>query len=141
MSVSETPLLSMTIKRCGRAIDRDIDRTLKQHGIARSQYRVLYYVAHYDEPSQSDLIEKMEIQPSTLTLIVDVLVHKGWLVRTKDPLDKRLNKLRLTPAGKKIFQQIPDPAQKLQKLILKNLSRSEAQALGDSLTKITKALS
>jgi DNA-binding MarR family transcriptional regulator len=137
----EKPLLSTLIKRCGRAIDRDIDRMLKQHGIARSQYRVLYYMVHYDDPPQAKLMNIMEVQASTLTLIIDVLVQKGWLVRIKDMQDKRQNKLHLTREGEKIFKQIPDPNQRLQEQIIKTLSKEEAKNLGVAMKKIIKELS
>jgi MarR family multiple antibiotic resistance transcriptional regulator len=141
MNDGEELLLSTLIKRCGRAIDDDINRMLKQHSIARSQYRVLYYVARYGEPAQSDLIKVMRVQPSTLTSIIDGLVRKGWLVRIKDSRDKRVNRLRFTPEGTKTFGQIPDPARKLQKLILGSLGKEEAQILATSLKKIINQLS
>ena len=141
MKNKEKPLLSTLIKRCGRAIDRDIDRMLKQHGIARSQYRVLYYMVHYDDPPQAKLMNIMEVQASTLTLIIDVLVQKGWLVRIKDMQDKRQNKLHLTREGEKIFMQIPDPNQRLQEQIIKTLSKEEAKNLGVAMKKIIKELS
>ncbi len=141
MNGGEELLLSTLIKRCGRAIDDDINRMLKQHSIARSQYRALYYVARYGEPAQSDLIKVMRVQPSTLTSIIDGLVRKGWLVRVKDKHDKRINRLRLTSEGTKTFGQIPDPARKLQTLILKTLDKQEARQLGVSLEKIINQLS
>jgi DNA-binding MarR family transcriptional regulator len=133
-------LLPILIKRCARLIDRDIDDTLKRHAIARSQYRVLYYAAKLGEPTQTDLIMAMEVQASTLTLIVDALVKKGWLVRVQDTKDRRINKLRLTPDGERNFKQIPDPAHKLHRKMVKQLSNQEAQQFEQSLQKIINGL-
>jgi DNA-binding MarR family transcriptional regulator len=124
-----------------RLIDTDIDHTLKQHNIARTQYRALYFVARFGEPTQSDLMEVMEVQAPTLTLIIDALVRKGWLTRIKDEKDKRSNKLRLTTVGEKKFKHIPDPAHKLHEAIKRNLSSEESQSLEISLKKIIKELS
>ncbi|HEX4774088.1 MAG TPA: MarR family transcriptional regulator [Candidatus Saccharimonadales bacterium] len=134
-------LLPALLKRCARLIDRSIDESLKQHAIARSQYRVMYYVARHSEPTQTSLREAMQIQASTLTLIVNRLVQKGWLVRVKDGSDKRTNKLQLTADGEKRLQQIPDPLQKLQQTILQNLTKAEAEALTLSLNKVINKLS
>lgn len=140
MKKTEEPLLSTLIKRCGRAIDRDIDRMLKEHDIARSQYRVLYCVAHSDNPPQSKLMEMMDVQASTLTLIVDVLVQKGWLTRVRGSQDRRQKRLSLTSEGEKVFKQIPEPSQKLEKLILKTLSKEEVKSVQIIMKKITDEL-
>jgi DNA-binding MarR family transcriptional regulator len=132
--------LTGRLKRCGRLIDHNIDRLLKRHGVARSQYRVLYHVAQRGELTQKELTDILEVQGSTLTIIVDTLTQKGWLVRIASGQDKRVKSLRLTPAGKKIFRQIPDPVEELNRIILQSLSKSEAQALKISIEKIVTAL-
>ncbi len=136
----KTSLLRL-LKRCGRLIDAEIDTSLKRHSIARSQYGVLYLVAHYGEPSQTDLLEVLKIQAPTLTLIVGSLVRKGWLARTPYLKDKRIHKLRLTINGKKKFRQIPDPVSKLQRVILRNLNAKEVRMLETTLSKVIKKLS
>jgi DNA-binding MarR family transcriptional regulator len=136
----EKPSLTALINRSARLIGCEIDHALKEHGIARSQYRVLHFISRYGEPTQTELIEAMEIQASTLTLIVDVLVRKGWLVRIKDTGDRRSNKLRLTPEGEENFRQIPDPARKIRRIMVQTLSAEELQSLEVSLKKIINVL-
>jgi DNA-binding MarR family transcriptional regulator len=140
MQRSDEVLLSGLLKRCARLIDREIDQALKQHNIARSQYRVMYHVSRFGQPSQTDLREAMLIKASTLTLIIDSLVRKGWLIRTRDVGDRRINKLKLTAAGQRSFKQIPDPTRSPNQKILKSLGKQEAAALKISLNKIIKDL-
>jgi MarR family transcriptional regulator, organic hydroperoxide resistance regulator len=135
-----TPLITL-IKRCTRLIDRAVDNVLKEHNIARSQYRVLHFVDRYGKPTQTEIIEAMEIQASTLSLIVDVLVRKEWLVRTRDSDDRRIIKVSFTPEGKKNFQQIPDPTRKIRQTITQILNAEELQRLELSLKKIINELS
>ena len=127
-------------KRSSRLIDSHIDRLLKKHSVARSQYRAMYYVYLYGEPTQKELVEIMDVKGSTLTLIVDVLEQKQWLVRISDPADKRVKRLRLTSAGKNLFEQIPDPAKELHKTILEGLSKEEALELEKLLGKVINNL-
>jgi DNA-binding MarR family transcriptional regulator len=124
-----------------RLIDKDIDRTLKEHDIARTQYRALYFINRFGGSTQTDLLEVMEVQAPTLTLIIDALVRKGWLTRVKDEDDKRINKLRLTIVGEEKFKHIPDPAHKLNEAIRKKLSADESQTFELALKKIIKGLS
>ncbi|HVV66493.1 MAG TPA: MarR family transcriptional regulator [Candidatus Saccharimonadales bacterium] len=127
MQNTEQTLLPVLIKRCARIIDRRIDAMLKKHGIARSQYRVMYYVAHGGEPSQKELQEKLGVQASTMTLIVNTLVQKGWLVRVRNPKDKRHNKLQLSAEGKKLYNEIPEPANILDNALREELGKDEAR--------------
>ncbi|HVX56851.1 MAG TPA: MarR family transcriptional regulator [Candidatus Saccharimonadales bacterium] len=125
----DSGLLPMLLKRSARLIDAHIDRVLKQHGIARSQYRVLYYVARFGEPTQKELIETMSVQGSTLTSIVDVLVQKGWLVRINDQRDRRSKRVKLTAAGHQLFEHIPEPARELDVVLRQQLGADAAKKL------------
>jgi DNA-binding MarR family transcriptional regulator len=136
----EPASLTVQLKRCGRLVDHAIDRMLKRHGIARSQYRVLYHVARQKELTQKELTEILEVQGSTLTLIVDALVQKAWLVREASEQDKRVKTLRLTAAGKKVFSRIPDPADEINRIVLQMMTEREAQNLEAALRKIIATL-
>ncbi len=138
--LDESSLLTILVKRSARLIDRNIERLLKKHGIARSQYRVLYLVTHRGELTQTALAELLEVQGPTLTLIVDALVQKGWLVRVADDADKRVKKLRLTPEGKKVFKQVPDPLETINETIEQTITTAEARRLEVSLKKIISHL-
>ncbi len=140
MAKPNTTLPSL-LKHTGRLIDNQIDSLLKQHAIARSQYRVLYYVSRQPGLTQKELIDMLQVQGSTLTLIVDTLVQKGWLIRTPDSLDRRIKKLSLTSEGQKNFKHIPDPNLEINKRLVSFLSKSEQQDLTLSLEKIIKHLS
>jgi DNA-binding MarR family transcriptional regulator len=137
---SEDILFPVLIKRCSRLVDKRIDLLLKEHGIARSQYRVLYYVAKRGILSQKELLDILEIQGSTLTLIVNALVHKQWLVRMPDDNDGRIKKLRLTPAGQERFKTIPNPVEAINRLLASQLIKQESDAVEALIRKIITQL-
>lgn len=133
-------LLPMLLKRSGRLIDSIIDRVLKQHGVARSQYRVLFYVARYGEPTQKELSEALGVRGPTMTSMLDSLSQKGWLVRTGDKQDGRAKRVRLTPKGRKLYKSIPDPVKSLDHDIMQVLSKNEARDLERMMQKIIARL-
>ena len=137
----EETLLPTLIKRSARLIDRQIDLTLKEHGIARSQYRVLHYVARQGELTQKELAGLLQVEAATLTRIIDALVKKGWLTRVRDNEDQRVRRIRLTPEGERQFGDIPQPARALNRTITRQLDDAEAAALQSSLVKIIEQLS
>jgi DNA-binding MarR family transcriptional regulator len=137
---SEDILLPVLIKRCGRLVDKRIDLLLKEHGIARSQYRVLYYVAQRGILSQKELLGILQVKGSTLTLIVNALVHKQLLVRVTDGNDGRIKKLQLTPAGRKRFKTIPNPGETINSLLESQLTKRESDDLEHLIKKVIAQL-
>jgi MarR family transcriptional regulator for hemolysin len=136
----EETLLPILIKRSARLIDREIDQMLKAYDIARSQYRVLYYVDQRGELTQKELAGLLRVEAATLTRIIDVLAKKDWLVRVRDEQDQRIKRIRLTAAGQRTFRDIPPPAEALHRAIRKQLDPASAAVLRDSLITIIKQL-
>lgn len=132
--------LPILIKRVARLIDQYTENVLKGNTIARSQYRVLYYVNLLASPTQKDLLQKLNVKGSTLTIIVDSLVNKGYLVREYDELDKRIRRLKMTEEGRKLFNSIPDPINSMTEEIRKTFSDKEMAALDRDMRKIIKKL-
>ena len=58
-------------------------------------------------PSRSQaLAEVLRLDKSTTTRVVDALVRKGYVERLPDPEDARAVSLRVTPDGRKLYEQI-----------------------------------
>ena len=60
---------------------------------------------------------KLGIDNSTSTRLIDGLEKKKWVIRKRTELDNRIIKVFLTPAGKKIFQNIERKLEKIGFLI------------------------
>jgi DNA-binding MarR family transcriptional regulator len=97
------------VKRLYLLMSRQIDDVLKSHGLARSQWQVLFRVRRCGTLTQKDLQHAMQVESATLTGIVDVLVYKGWLERLECAEDKRVRILRLTEDGLARLATVPDP--------------------------------
>lgn len=140
MDDTENILLPILVKRCCRLIDHRIDFLLKQHGIARSQFRVLHHVAKRGELTQKELVDILEVQGATLTPIVNNLVQKKWLVRVSNSDDMRVKNLRLTPEGNERLKDIPNPAEELNAMLISRLSKKQTQDLNILLRKVINEL-
>lgn len=58
-------------------------------------------------PSRSQaLAEALRLDKSTTTRVVDALVRKGYVERLPDPEDARAVSLRITRAGRKLYEKI-----------------------------------
>lgn len=134
------PRLSNRIKRLYLLMTRSVDDALKPHGLARGQWQVLAHVHEAGVMSQRDLQESMKIESATLTVIVDLLVSKGWLERTPDPADRRVRLLRFTPDGHGRWHDVPDPVAEVEARMLAGLDPTERAAVAESVERMIAGL-
>ena len=82
----------LTVLRISRVMER-IDA-----GVSPQQYRMLKLIGAGGERS-ARLAERLAVAKPTLTSTADSLVAAGLAVREAEPGDRRVVRLRLTPAG------------------------------------------
>jgi len=95
-------------KRCyfvGRAL---MDATLRPYDLGATQWYVLHQLAHDGPIRQRDLSQTLQVERATLSAVVAVLVRKGLIEQLTNPEDQRQKFLRMTPAGMKLWQELPD---------------------------------
>jgi DNA-binding MarR family transcriptional regulator len=56
----------------------------------------------------TSLAQQIGVDNSTLTRLVDVLIRRDWVFKTKDTIDKRITLLGLTQKGEDIQNKIED---------------------------------
>jgi len=95
-------------KRCyfaGRAL---MENALRPHGVGTTQWYVLHQLARVGPTMQRDLVRLLQIERATLSIIVATLVRKGLVEQVHDSIDQRQKLLRLTPAGTRLWGELPD---------------------------------
>src|ERR1700761_7729727 len=79
------------------------DKQAARYGITRAQWAVLAKVERTEGMKQTELAEQMEMQPITLTRLIDKLCDAGWIERRGDNTDRRVNRLYLLDAAKPLL--------------------------------------
>jgi MarR family transcriptional regulator, transcriptional regulator for hemolysin len=82
------------------------DHRAAQFGITRAQWAVLVRVDRAEGLNQSELAETLDLQPITLTRLLDKLCVSGLIERRPDPDDRRAKRLYLTPAARPLLEQL-----------------------------------
>jgi DNA-binding MarR family transcriptional regulator len=75
------------------------DQRVRKLGLTRPQWRTLNCIIYNEGIQQRLIAGRMEVEPITVSRLVDVLEKRGWVERRPDPDDRRGKLLYLTPAA------------------------------------------
>ena len=77
-------------------------------GLTRARYNVLRLLAQAKDERllMTDIVTGMNVSPTNITKLVDVLVKDDYVRRVPDTQDKRKFWVELMPAGAKIFEEM-----------------------------------
>jgi DNA-binding MarR family transcriptional regulator len=84
---------------------RMAEKWLKPLNMTWPQFGAMLNLSQGDGITQRELAEKMEADSTTVMVLCDSLEKKGWMNRTKDPSDRRVNRLILTEEGRETFAE------------------------------------
>lgn len=97
-------------KRCffaGRAL---MEEALRPYGLGATQWYVMHQLAEVGPTMQRELALLLQIERATVSIIISALVRKGLVEQVSSDLDQRQKLLRLTPAGTRLWSELPDLA-------------------------------
>src|SRR5258706_3979134 len=100
-----------------------------RYGMARAQWPVLAKVERSEGLKQSELAELMEMQPITLTRLVDRLCANGWIERRGDDSDRRVNRLYLRKAARPLLGKLSGLRSELTATALEGINPADAHRL------------
>jgi DNA-binding MarR family transcriptional regulator len=91
---------------------RHVRDPASQKLLSRHQASILDHLDDVDPTTLNDLARHMGVTPGTMSLSIDRLERKGYVVRMRDTADRRRVHLRLTAAGVRVREasSVLDPA-------------------------------
>lgn len=132
--------LGEVIRRLVRAFqmfERDQVRVL---GFTFSQCYALLEVAREEGLSMNDLSGRMNLDGSTMTRVVDILVRDGWLDRTRQEDDRRVVRVSLTEEGRAMASRLEENIEAYYRDVLENLPKGQVDAVLESMRHLLRAL-
>ena|SRR5262245_32500113 len=88
--------LPFEIAETAHAMRKAFDRRAIGLGVTRAQWKVLFRLTRQPGMRQIELADLLDIEPITLTRILDRLQEAGLVERTPDPSDRRAWRLHVT---------------------------------------------
>ena len=130
-------MLSRSLNREFAFIINDVARMLRtfadhkarQLGATRAQWAVLARLDRFEGLKQSELAEMLDLQPITLTRLLDRLCDSGMIERRADPNDRRAKRLFLTPAARPLLEQLGDLGETLMTTALAGVDRESVERM------------
>jgi len=121
--------IAFTIMDVARMLRTYADQRARQFGISRAQWGVLVRLDRSEGLKQSELAEILDLQPISLTRLLDRLAENGLIERRPDPNDRRANRLYLTPAARPLLGELADLASDMMDDVLAGIAAKSKQRL------------
>jgi MarR family transcriptional regulator for hemolysin len=112
------------------------DKQARRYGLTRSQWAVLAKLERTEGLKQTEIADLMEMQPITLTRLIDKLCEAGLIERRSDDTDRRVNRLYLTDAARPLMAKLAVLRSEITQTALASLSNEETHQLVDQLESI-----
>jgi MarR family transcriptional regulator, transcriptional regulator for hemolysin len=113
--------IAFTIMDVARMLKTYADQRARQFGISRAQWAVLIRIERSEGLKQSELAELLDLQPISLTRLLDRLADNGLIERRADPNDRRANRLYLKPAAKPLLGRLSELGADMMETVLEGL--------------------
>ena len=92
--------LGFLIHDTGRLLRKSFEKRGQAYGLSSAQWRLLVRVVREQNPTQARLAELMEIEPISVSRLVDRMEQGGWVKRCAHETDRRVN--RVVPTDKSV---------------------------------------
>jgi MarR family transcriptional regulator for hemolysin len=113
--------IAVAVMDVARMLRTYSDQGARQFGISRAQWVVLMRLDRSEGLKQSEFAEILDLQPISLTRLLDRLAENGLIERRPDPHDRRANRLYLTPAARPLLKRLSALGQEMMDIVLQGI--------------------
>jgi DNA-binding MarR family transcriptional regulator len=117
------------ITRLRASIFAAVDREVAAWGVSAAQCSILLYIAAGRGDRAADIARDYDYDTGSMTRMVARLAAKRLLRRVRDAADRRVQRLELTAAGRKLAGEVPAVVVKVLNQHLRGFTRAELDQL------------
>lgn len=133
--------LGFLIHDAARLLRKRFEKRGSQHGLSAAQWRLLVRVVKEEGIAQARLAEFLEIEPISVSRLIDRMEEAGWIERRADPRDRRIRTIFPTPRSRDAYGEIKSHAGEVYEEALASLPLEGRRALIAGLDLIISNLS
>jgi len=117
------------LKRCYQALRRSVDQDLRGYGLTLSQRDVLLALWENGPMDQTDLRERLGLEQSSVSRLVEGLVRRHLVELTEGEKDRRVRVASLTDAGRSLLMHTPGSSELGGAQLVAGLTQAEQREL------------
>jgi DNA-binding MarR family transcriptional regulator len=117
------------LKRCYQLLRRNVDQQLRHYGLTLSQRDVLLALWELGPMDQSSLRERLCLEQSSVSRLVDGLTRRGLVVLDPAQSDRRVRIATLTDEGAGLLRRTPGSSELGGSAMVDGLSDDERREL------------
>ena len=135
MRPARTPI-GLELARAARTVSRAFDDALTEAGGSLPVWLVLLNLKTRQLSSQRDLAEAVGVREATLTHHLNAMDSQGLVTRTRDPANRRVHVVELTPAGEAAFIRLAEAATAFDRKLRDGLTDTDLDGLAALLGRL-----
>jgi DNA-binding MarR family transcriptional regulator len=128
-----------TLVRFNSRLERRMAEALAVHGLTIAQGDVLATLCCGDGITQQELAEWLLVTKGNIVGLIDRVSAAGWVERRPDPDDRRVNRLYLTDAGRKLMAEVGPGQAALVSEVFGKLTDEELRQMHALLQRLDEA--
>ncbi|MEQ8236245.1 MAG: MarR family transcriptional regulator [Syntrophomonadaceae bacterium] len=128
--------LNFVLTKAQRNIHQLFKAELAPFGVTPGQYGILRCLWDENAQTAKKLADRLALDGSTITGILDRMEQKGLIEKQTDPKDRRAMQVMLTAKGKKLQKPVSEAIETANRRALVKFDQQEAEFLKNVLEEI-----
>jgi MarR family transcriptional regulator for hemolysin len=128
--------VGLELARAARTVSRAFDDALAGAGGSLPVWLVLLNLKTQRVSSQRELAEAVGVREATLTHHLNAMDAQGLVTRTRDPANRRIHVVKLTPDGEAAFLRLRDAAAAFDSRLRDGLTDADLDGLAVLLSRL-----
>ncbi len=134
------PSFGLLIYEISRQMRKRLEQRAKGLGLTRAQWQALVKLKRNPDLSQAQLADMLDLEPITVSRLLDRMEEAGLITRRPHPTDRRVRLISVTDTAQPILDEFRVLVDDLHEEILGHLSAAERAGLIERLTEIRALL-
>ncbi len=132
--------LGFLVHDVARLLRRRFELRSGEFGLSAAQWRLLFRVAKEEGLPQARLAELLEIEPISVSRLLDRMEEADWIERRPDAEDRRVRRVHLTPRAQAVYGRVRGMAHEVYGEALAGVPDADRAALMRTLAAIAANL-
>ncbi|MCY0150457.1 MarR family transcriptional regulator [Hoeflea sp. G2-23] len=124
-----------------RLLRKSFEARVQEQGLSSAQWRLLVRAVREENATQARLAELLEIEPISVSRLIDRMEQGGWVKRCAHESDRRTNRIIPTEKSMAAYSTIKAVAADVFEMAMTGLDDDHRQTLVSALTIVVENLS